>query len=128
MVKIVKQANKRFLYERFIQLSPSAYRKRIIEKTCLLCGCEDCITVDHIISLYDGGTNRTINYQPLCCNCNRAKGSLSIDFDKKLFFNTPKVSNMSRFKMLEVSKFVYYCEYLRRNNQLLVDYLDLKVV
>lgn len=40
---------------------------------CVLCGSEKNLTVDHIKSVYQGGTNDYDNLQTLCNRCNAGK-------------------------------------------------------
>ena len=62
--------------------------KREYNYSCLCCGRREpdiCLTVDRVIPLVKGGTNRIDNIQPLCVSCNSKKHSKSIDYrgDKK---------------------------------------------
>lgn len=48
---------------------------------CLCCGCNDPLTVDHVIPLIKGGSNFIENLQPLCRFCNQSKnGRRSTDY------------------------------------------------
>lgn len=40
---------------------------------CVLCGATDGLTVDHVISVYRGGTDDHSNLQTLCNRCNAGK-------------------------------------------------------
>lgn len=58
-------------------------RNYIIEKlgaSCLNCGSEEDITLDHIIPVSKGGLNTLSNLQPLCRPCNSTKGTKTIDY------------------------------------------------
>ncbi len=50
---------------------------------CLVCGCTDDLTIDHILPLSKGGGNSGDNYQTLCKKCNSEKGDKIIDYRKK---------------------------------------------
>jgi hypothetical protein len=52
------------------------------KKKCACCGCKSNLTVDHIIPKAYGYTVVN-NRQPLCLECNRNKGILIIDYQKK---------------------------------------------
>lgn len=43
---------------------------------CAWCGATKSLTVDHIVPLAAGGSNRLNNLQCLCRNCNLAKGDM----------------------------------------------------
>jgi len=47
---------------------------------CLSCGEQKELTVDHVVSLKDGGSNTIDNLQPLCLSCNSRKGAKFIDY------------------------------------------------
>jgi len=51
---------------------------------CLMCGSEDDLTLDHVISKAMGGKNGEENYQTLCVKCNRFKGAFYMDFRKQV--------------------------------------------
>ena len=40
---------------------------------CVLCGSTENLTIDHIISIYRGGTDDDDNLQTLCNRCNAGK-------------------------------------------------------
>lgn len=44
---------------------------------CRHCGTHENLTVDHIVSVHDGGTNDAANLQTLCQSCNSRKGTRS---------------------------------------------------
>jgi len=61
--------------------------------TCVRCGSGEQIVKDHIVPIYQGGTDGIDNLQPLCMKCNVSKGPESVDhrpsdwrahFDEKL--------------------------------------------
>lgn len=64
-----------------------AVRKRRRERVfardggiCLRCGSAEDLTLDHIVSLADGGSNRDDNLQTLCLPCNQAKGTHALSY------------------------------------------------
>ena len=50
------------------------------DNQCLCCGLRKPLTIDHIVPLIQGGSNSIDNLQPLCRNCNSAKGGKMIDY------------------------------------------------
>ncbi|MCR4330021.1 MAG: HNH endonuclease [Candidatus Roizmanbacteria bacterium] len=60
--------------------------KKGYNHTCLCCNKREpdiCLTEDHIISLYDGGSDYIENIQPLCKSCNSKKNIKSINFKEE---------------------------------------------
>lgn len=53
---------------------------RMFFGACLKCGAENDIVKDHIIPIYQEGSDGISNIQPLCRSCNASKGSESIDY------------------------------------------------
>ena len=47
---------------------------------CVICGCKENIVKDHIVPLYQGGSDAISNLQPLCSSCNSRKGADSKDY------------------------------------------------
>lgn len=47
---------------------------------CLRCGKRTKLTVDHVVPVSKGGSNRIENIQPLCLPCNLAKHTETIDY------------------------------------------------
>ena len=47
---------------------------------CLCCGATENITIDHVISVKNGGVNEIKNMQPLCKSCNSRKSSKNTDY------------------------------------------------
>lgn len=64
-----KVAENMFSHSEWVDLCNS-YNNR-----CASCGCDEKLTVDHIIPLSRGGINTIDNIQPLCKKCNERKGS-----------------------------------------------------
>jgi len=50
------------------------------KNTCVKCGSKEFIVKDHIVPIYQGGSDGITNLQPLCRTCNSSKGSENIDF------------------------------------------------
>lgn len=56
---------------------PAALRWEVWERddfTCRACGARRFLTIDHIISEWNGGLTEAFNLQTLCRACNRSKG------------------------------------------------------
>lgn len=53
-------------------------------KRCLRCKKVKRLTKDHIIALYQGGSDSIENIQPLCLACNVASSGHQIDYRPKL--------------------------------------------
>lgn len=51
----------------------------IFDGRCVRCGTEGDILRDHIVPLYQGGSDALENLQPLCSTCNRSKGPDNTD-------------------------------------------------
>ena len=49
-------------------------------KQCLRCGDVNRLVKDHIIPIYQGGSDGLENIQPLCAKCNSSKGRENLDF------------------------------------------------
>ena len=47
---------------------------------CLCCGDKNNLSIDHIIPVKKGGTNKIDNLQPLCLSCNSKKNTKIIDY------------------------------------------------
>jgi hypothetical protein len=47
---------------------------------CLACGKQRKLTADHVVSVYQGGSDDISNIQPLCKSCNSKKGARTIDY------------------------------------------------
>jgi transcription elongation factor Elf1 len=65
---------------------PARVRTAVLERDgyqCLLCGATEDLTIDHIVSIEQGGTSEADNLQTLCASCNRTeKGMAVVDFRK----------------------------------------------
>jgi 5-methylcytosine-specific restriction endonuclease McrA len=54
--------------------------KSFFDNTCVICGKKEMpVEKDHIIPIYQGGSDAITNIQPACAKCNAGKGSESID-------------------------------------------------
>lgn len=51
-----------------------------VDWMCVRCGARGDLTKDHVIPLYQGGSDRIENLQPLCGTCNCAKGPERQDY------------------------------------------------
>jgi len=49
-------------------------------RKCLCCGSTENITIDHVVSVKNGGVNEIENMQPLCKSCNSRKSTKTIDY------------------------------------------------
>lgn len=50
------------------------------DKVCLRCGLNKRLTIDHIVSIKNGGENKISNLQCLCLSCNSSKSDKYFDF------------------------------------------------
>jgi 5-methylcytosine-specific restriction endonuclease McrA len=53
---------------------------RNLYQYCLKCNSDQDLTIDHIVSVNNGGTNSIDNLQILCRRCNASKGIKTIDY------------------------------------------------
>ncbi len=53
--------------------------KSFFDNKCVKCG-KTGIQKDHIVPIYQEGSNAITNLQPLCCYCNTSKGNETIDY------------------------------------------------
>lgn len=66
-------------------IGKKSIRKKVFRKhgkTCLCCGANKDISLDHIVPVNRGGKNEISNLQPLCRKCNSSKGTKIIDYRK----------------------------------------------
>ena len=57
---------------------PDGLRRRVFERDghrCLMCGCRENLTVDHVKPRSRGGSDSIYNLQTLCGPCNQEKGN-----------------------------------------------------
>ncbi len=69
---------KPFLIYGRMRFWPKKQKNRILNRDgrkCKLCGSTKCLTIDHIIPISKGGSNRDYNLMTLCLTCNQKKGS-----------------------------------------------------
>jgi len=83
-----------------------AYLYEMFDGRCAYCGremCFDQMTVDHKVSLANGGADSLENKLPACLQCNNRKGSMTLGkFRKSLVNQVSVVRGMSPlFRMLE---------------------------
>ena len=67
----LKRRNQAFYHTRRPEV-----RQRIFNRDgfkCVACGSTEYLTIDHIISIYRGGTDEDKNLQTLCNQCNARK-------------------------------------------------------
>lgn len=76
--------------------------KVFFRNTCCKCfGESKLVNVekDHIIPLYQGGSNHITNLQPLCARCNSSKGKENIDYRQQLC-DFLKIQLPSKYKQI----------------------------
>lgn len=86
---------------------------------CLRCGQPKALTADHVIPLSKGGSGNITNIQPLCLECNSAKGTKTTDYrngfrpkrmQMELFGASPAQTSRS-----EMGGFVRYGDMVPKN-------------
>ena len=76
-------------------------RREVLDKTsgrCAYCGCPLPINemqIDHVIPLYNGGTNDIDNLLPSCRSCNHYKDTFSLEMFRDNIESIPQVLNDS---------------------------------
>ncbi len=68
---------------------------------CAKCGSKERLTIDHIISLANGGSQAQSNWQVLCFPCNQDKRIID---DGITYRASPPIINIKMSKVLEISK------------------------
>ena len=61
---------------------PAKTRRAVEERdafTCLYCGAQDDLTLDHVIPEADGGPTVETNLVVCCASCNTKKGVIDVD-------------------------------------------------
>lgn len=62
---------------------PRSVRRRVFERdnyTCLFCGSQEDLTLDHYVALSLGGTNDEANLVTACRSCNSRKGKVGAGY------------------------------------------------
>ena len=81
--KYHKQRKKRQARKNYV---PQKVRAAVLQRDghkCLLCGTQEDLVVNHILSVNRGGTSEADNLQTLCGSCYRStKGNSEVDFRK----------------------------------------------
>lgn len=73
----MSKINKKFVIHGRVMFSKK-FKRRIFKRDgnkCKNCGFDKTLTVDHIIPLAQGGSNRDNNLQTLCHRCNQEKAA-----------------------------------------------------
>jgi ATP-dependent helicase IRC3 len=86
-------------------------------RRCLCCQSKEDLRVDHVISVYNGGSNDMDNLQTLCATCNIAKSVHYIDFRRSRTHLTEAPAPSPRIHAPEGTRardLVAWDEYLRR--------------
>lgn len=69
-------------------------RQKIYERdgyVCLKCGTSGDLSIDHIVPLSKGGSNKRFNLQTLCLTCNELKGTKTVDYRKEPEYETTRI-------------------------------------
>lgn len=100
-------------------------RKELRSQPCACCGSFEQITLDHVKPKALGG-NRNWK-QPLCYNCNRAKGILTIDYTTKTFHLEDWMLSLEPkdLKKLMYKTHNFSCEYRNPNSKLYKRYHEM---
>jgi hypothetical protein len=88
---------------------------RLFFGECVKCGNKEDLVKDHIIPIYQGGSDGLDNLQPLCRKCNASKGADSTDYrsvycDKNdyempaTYFKTPAIKERKEIKGKEIKE------------------------
>lgn len=112
---------------------------RLFFGECVKCGNKEDLVKDHIIPIYQGGSDGLDNLQPLCRKCNASKGADSTDYrsiycDKNdcempaTYFKTPAIKERKEIKGKEskediptVEAFLSFCKEDMTKNGLVFD-------
>jgi uncharacterized protein YdaU (DUF1376 family) len=63
----------------------------VFERKCVRCGASpEKVVKDHILPIYQGGSDGVENLQPLCASCNSSKGAEAIDFRQNVLPDWPR--------------------------------------
>jgi 5-methylcytosine-specific restriction endonuclease McrA len=71
--------------------------KAFFDNTCVRCHIMGPVVKDHIIPIYQGGSDSIKNLQPLCSKCNSAKGPENVDH-RVLFCQTYNIEFPTKWK------------------------------
>ena len=101
--KLVMKSQKRRARERQLPhtLTPEQWKtvKQYFNGTCVYCGEEKTLTIDHFIPAMKSGELGVNNVLPACSSCNSSKGikSFSLWYPKQLFYNKSREQKILKY-------------------------------